>query len=61
MEDTHRMRKSWFTRPVDWIAEQVEQEKRIRRDREIAAWSEIMGQMSAEIWTSDRQGHQASH
>lgn len=61
MEDNNYTRKSWFSRPVEWIVSGAELKTNGALNREIAAWSEVMGRMSAELWASDRQGQQAGH
>ena len=49
-------RKAWFGSPAYWLAGQFDRAPNPALDREIAAWSELLGRANAEIWTADRRG-----
>jgi hypothetical protein len=48
-------RKAWFGSPAYWLAGQFGRAPN-PADREIAAWSEVLGRANAELWTADRRG-----
>ena len=49
-------RKSWLGSPAYWLSGQFDRAPNTVLDREIAAWSELLGRANAELWTADRRG-----
>ena len=56
MNSKTRNRKHWLGSPAFWLAGQFDRAPNPTLDREIAAWSELLGRANAELWTADRRG-----
>jgi hypothetical protein len=50
------IRRSWLGSPGFWLAGQFDRAANPVLDREIAAWSEVLGRANAELWSNDRRG-----